>query len=103
LQKPFYETGVIDTMAEQLGVTHILNQRAALCSYGEQQRLAIIRALVQPFSWLIMDEPFSHLDHANIGKAVALIDTDCAKRNAGFILTDLDDDNHFAYHRQLAL
>ncbi len=103
LQRPFYETGVIDAMAEQLGVTHILNQRAALCSYGEQQRLAIIRALVQPFSWLIMDEPFSHLDQANIGKAVALIDTECAKRNAGFILTDLDDDNHFTYNRQLAL
>lgn len=103
LQKPFYETGVVDTMAEQLGVTHILNQRAGLCSYGEQQRLAIIRALVQPFSWLIMDEPFSHLDQANISRAVVLISEECAKRNAGFILTDLDDDNHFTYHRQLTL
>jgi len=103
LQAPFCESSTIDTMAEQLGVTHILNQRAGLCSYGEQQRLAIIRALVQPFSWLIMDEPFSHLDQANIGRAVALIDAECAKRNAGFILTDLDEDNHFAYTRQLAL
>ena len=103
LQKPFYESGVIDTMAGQLGVTHILNQRAGLCSYGEQQRIAIIRALVQPFSWLIMDEPFSHLDQANITKAAALINEECLKRNAGFILTDLDEDTHFEYSRQLGL
>ncbi len=103
LQKPFYESAVIDTMAEQLGVTHILNQRAGLCSYGEQQRIAIIRALVQPFNWLIMDEPFSHLDQANISKAAALINDECHKRNAGFILTDLDEDTHFEYSRKLGL
>jgi len=34
---------------------------------------------------------------------VVLISEECAKRNAGFILTDLDDDNHFTYHRQLTL
>lgn len=103
LQKPYCETAAIDEMAAALGVTHILNQRAGLCSYGEQQRIAIIRALVQPFSWLIMDEPFSHLDQANIAKAAALIQQECNKRGAGFILTDLDDDNHFAYTRQLPL
>jgi ABC-type lipoprotein export system ATPase subunit len=103
LQKPYCETAVIDEMAAALGVTYILNQRAGLCSYGEQQRIAIIRALVQPFSWLIMDEPFSHLDHANIAKASALIQQECNKRGAGFILTDLDDDSHFAYTKQLLL
>ena len=97
---PFYESRVIDEMAVQLGITHILNQRAGLCSYGEQQRIAIIRALVQPFEWLIMDEPFSHLDRENITKAAALIEAECKKRNAGFIITDLDEDDHFNYtHR----
>jgi len=103
LQKPFYENKVIDEMAETLGITGILNQRAGLCSYGEQQRIAIIRALMQPFNWLLMDEPFSHLDQNNIVKAAKLIEEECKKRNAGFVLTDLDDDVHFGYSRVLNL
>ena len=80
LQKPIYEDTMIDTMAETLGISHILNQRAGLCSYGEQQRIAIIRALMQPFNWLLMDEPFSHLDQDNIFKATKLIEEECRKR-----------------------
>jgi putative ABC transport system ATP-binding protein len=90
-------------MAEQLGITKILHQRAGICSYGEQQRIAIIRALMQPFEWLLMDEPFSHLDQENTRKAAALITEECNKRNAGFILTDLDDDHYFTYHQNLVL
>jgi len=103
LQVPLYETSMIDEMAEKLGVTSILNQRAGLCSYGEQQRLAIIRSLIQPFDWLLLDEPFSHLDQENISKAAALIAEECRKRNAGFILTDLDEDEHFNYTKKLLL
>ncbi len=101
--KPFYEAGMIDTMAAALGVQHILEQKAATCSYGEQQRISIIRSLMQPFEWLIMDEPFSHLDKANTAKAAALIAGECTKRKAGFILTDLDEDENFAYSKELVL
>lgn len=97
LQKPYYETAIIDEMANRLGITNILHQQAGICSYGEQQRIAIIRSLVQPFEWLLMDEPFSHLDNANRDKAVSLIQEECSKRKAGFILTDLDEDNLFDY------
>jgi ABC-type lipoprotein export system ATPase subunit len=100
---PFCTADTIDDMAEALGVRHILNQKASTCSYGEQQRIAIIRALMQPFEWLIMDEPFSHLDQANTAKAAALIAQECLKRNAGFLLTDLDEDEHFNYTRKLLL
>lgn len=97
LQKPFYESHVIEEMADRLGITHILGQSAGICSYGEQQRIAIIRALVQPFSILVMDEPFSHLDKRNSEKAAVLIEEECAKRGAGLILTDLDEDEYFNY------
>lgn len=103
MQEPFHESGRIDEMAEQLGIQHILNQKAGLCSYGEQQRIAIIRSLMQPFEWLIMDEPFSHLDTPNTQKAAALIEEECRRRSAGFILTDLDDDSRFLYSRKLNL
>ena len=103
LQQPFYESNRIDEMAAELGVASILNQKASVCSYGEQQRIAIIRSLMQPFDWLIMDEPFSHLDKDNIDKAAKLIEAECKKRNAGFILTDLEDDDHFNYTKFLNL
>jgi putative ABC transport system ATP-binding protein len=103
LQSPYYEDSIIDTMADRLGVAHILHQRAGLCSYGEQQRIAIIRALVQPFECLLMDEPFSHLDRGNTTIAASLIEEECKKRNASFVLTDLDDDDLFPYHRKLEL
>ena len=103
LQTPYYNTEMIDEMAEELGITHILHQRAGLCSYGEQQRVAIIRSLMQPFEWLIMDKPFSHLDRANTAKAVALIARECSKRKAGMVITDLDEDQHFAYTDELTL
>ncbi|MBS1746467.1 MAG: ATP-binding cassette domain-containing protein [Bacteroidetes bacterium] len=103
LQEPIYDSAVIDEMANILGIAAILNQKASLCSYGEQQRIAIIRALMQPFQWLVMDEPFSHLDKMNIERAASLIERECRKRNAGFILTDLEDDSYFTYTKCLNL
>jgi ABC-type lipoprotein export system ATPase subunit len=103
LQTPYYPTAVVDEMATRLGIAHIIDQRAGLCSYGEQQRVAVIRALVQPFDWLMMDEPFSHLDIANTKKAAALITEECRKRNAGFVLTDLDEDTLFPYSKSFSL
>ncbi|MEX6686027.1 ATP-binding cassette domain-containing protein [Danxiaibacter flavus] len=103
LQAPYYESAMIEQMADTLQITHILNQRTGLCSYGEQQRIAIVRALMQPFEWLFMDEPFSHLDMDNSERAARLIAQECRKRNAGFILTDLDEDTHFSYTRNLTL
>lgn len=103
LQTPYYQKEKINEMAEKLGITHILQQKAGLCSYGEQQRIAIIRALIQPFDILLMDEPFSHLDLHNTAIASTLIAEECEKRKAGFVLTDLDDDNHFYYTKVLNL
>ena len=103
LQPPVKESAEIDEMAGELGITHILDQKAGICSYGEQQRVAIIRALMQPFDWLIMDEPFSHLDMENTHKAAKLIAKECGLRKAGLLITDLDNDEHFTYSRQLVL
>lgn len=96
--EPYYPAEKIKEMADRLGVSHVLNQSGATLSYGERQRIAIIRALMQPFQWLMMDEPFSHLDEANAGKAAKLIAEECTARKAGFVLTDLDHDQHFDYH-----
>lgn len=97
LQNPYCTREKVEEMAARLQVTHVLQQSGRTLSYGERQRIAIIRALVQPFQWLLMDEPFSHLDEDNAQRAAALIEEECRARKAGFILTDLDNDSRFNY------
>jgi ABC-type lipoprotein export system ATPase subunit len=93
----------INSMAERLGVVNLLTKKSNTLSYGERQRIAIIRALIQPFDWLLLDEPFSHLDKDNSIKAFELIDEEVNTRNAGMILTSLGQDNYFTYHKELNL
>lgn len=93
----------IEAWMQQLGIHHKKAALAGTMSYGEQQRIAIIRALVQPFKWLLMDEPFSHLDKANRDKAIALITEVTAMRNAGMFIADLDANNYFSYTHTLML
>ena len=88
---------------EQLGITDLADRLATTLSYGEQQRVAIIRALLQPFQWLLMDEPFSHLDKANTALATHLIAERVAHNHASFLLADLDENAHFPYTQKLAL
>ncbi|MEP7164815.1 MAG: ATP-binding cassette domain-containing protein [Ferruginibacter sp.] len=86
---PFHPEERIKEMAARLGIENKLHKLLKTCSYGEQQRVAIIRALQQPFDFLLMDEPFSNLDEANRKKAMELIEEEVAKRNASIILADL--------------
>lgn len=86
---PFHKPEEIEEMAKRLGIENKLNQQVKKCSYGEQQRIAIIRALMQPFDFLLLDEPYSHLDEENRKKAMQLIYEECEKRNAAMIFADL--------------
>lgn len=93
----------VETMLAALGIADKKDSLAKTLSYGEQQRVAIIRALLQPFDWLLMDEPFSHLDHVNIEKAASLISEVVAINKAGILLADLERNNYFMYHKTLFL
>lgn len=86
---PYHDGEVIEKMARRLGIEEKLQQKVKTCSYGEQQRIAIIRALMQPFDFILLDEPYSHLDEANRKKATDLIYEECEKRNAAMIFADL--------------
>jgi putative ABC transport system ATP-binding protein len=86
---PYHPAGKINEFCERLGVAHKLQMLCSTCSYGEQQRIAIVRSLMQPFDFILLDEPFSNLDDNNRKKAMELILEEAKKRNAGLILADL--------------
>jgi len=82
----------IHQMAARLNVVDILDQTPTTLSYGQQQRIALIRALCQPFDYLLLDEPFSHLDKANIRQAGSLIDQELKATGSGLIIVSLGSD-----------
>lgn len=94
---PFYPPEKIKEMTERLGIGKKLDSKAKTCSYGEQQRVAIVRALMQPFDFLMLDEPFSHLDNNNRQTAMQLMLEEANIRGASIILADLQRVDFFPY------
>jgi putative ABC transport system ATP-binding protein len=93
----------IEEMLALLGIADKKAQTARTLSLGQQQRVAIIRSLLQPFKLLLMDEPFSHLDEANSAIALTLIASETDKNDAGFILSSLGSKHGFNYDSELKL
>ena len=99
--KPGLSTEQIDSYASHLDVMECLNKKCLKLSYGQQQRIAIIRALIQPFQFLLVDEPFSHLDPDNITRSLELIKDVAGRNESGILLTTLNDDYGFTANHNL--
>ena len=102
LTDTYSERELIEFM-QKLEIESKWEQKCGLLSMGQQQRVAIIRALCQPFRWLILDEPFSHLDVENTKRCLELIEKRTCELNAGFVLTTLGDNYGFSYDSELSL
>jgi len=72
-----------------LGLAEKADVRAGLLSVGQQQRVAILRALCQPFDFLLVDEPVSHLDPRNNDAVAGLITSESRARGAAVIATSV--------------
>lgn len=93
----------IEQWFEALGIAEKTDAPVRLMSFGQQQRVAMIRALVQPFDFLLADEPISHLDDEN-SKAMADIMTEEAKRQgAGIIITSIGKHMDLPYDKMFSL
>ena len=78
-------------LIDEVGLTAHLSKKCKVLSLGQQQRVAILRALCQPFKILLMDEPFSHLDKVNEGIIVEILKRELEKNQAGLIMTTLGE------------
>lgn len=85
----FKEKSKIIELADQLGIRPFLNKKCLFLSFGQKQRVAILRALCQPYEYLLADECFSHIDRENSKVALDIIRNECRKQEAGLILTSL--------------
>jgi ABC-type nitrate/sulfonate/bicarbonate transport system ATPase subunit len=90
----------LDRMIEQSGLNDRKNEKTGRLSFGQQQRIAIIRALCQPFDFILLDEPFSHLDEQNIEIMTGLITDELQRRNAGMLLCSLGHGYLFDYNEK---
>ena len=90
ISQPIATINAIEQWANQLQIKHKLMQPCGELSFGQQQRIAILRALAKPFQWLMLDEPFSHLDPNNTQLAWQLILEIAQQRKAGVIITSLN-------------
>jgi putative ABC transport system ATP-binding protein len=102
------QTGMVEPFeikawAEKFGIKPFLDKKCKRLSQGEKQRIAILRALSQPFEWLILDEPFSHLDSTNVTNISALIKERLENYNAGLIMLQLAPDTWFNYDKSIKL
>ena len=74
---------------EELGVADKVNVRIGQMSFGQQQRVALIRSLVQPFDFLLADEPISHLDDDNSNVMGQVLLREATHQGAGVIVTSI--------------
>ena len=93
----------IGEMAGKLGIADFLQRKTGILSFGQQQRVAIIRALCQPFEYLLADECFSHMDRQNSRTAYQLILDECKVQNAGLILSSLNSGEEMTGSKKLIL
>jgi putative ABC transport system ATP-binding protein len=89
-----FGTGVDKQFAESLlkrvGLGDRLHHRPRQLSTGQQQRVAVARALANRPKLVLADEPTGNLDHKNARESLALIREACRENGAALLLVSHD-------------
>lgn len=88
---------------DMLGIGDKLNAKIGRMSFGQQQRVAMIRALVQPFDFILVDEPISHLDDTNSDIMAKIMMTEAKAQGAGVIVTSIGKRMNLNYEKTFKL
>ena len=99
----FKEQKAIEEWFEALGIADKMQSPVRLMSFGQQQRVAMIRALVQPFDFLLADEPISHLDETNSRAMADIMMAEARRQGAGIIVTSIGKHMDLPYDKTLSL
>jgi len=77
------------TLFEAAGIADKVNEKTGILSFGQQQRVAFIRCLCQPFDFILLDEPVSHLDENNARILARLLEEEAGRQGAGILVTSI--------------
>jgi len=79
-----------ETLLERVGLGDRLKHYPRQLSIGQQQRVAVARALANRPKLVLADEPTGNLDHKNARKSVTLIREACRENGAALLLVSHD-------------
>lgn len=99
----FQEEKQLHAWFEQLGIADKEQALIGRMSFGQQQRVALIRALCQPFHFIFVDEPVSHLDERNAQVLGEILSQEVARQGAGLVVTSIGKHMHLDYQKVLKL
>jgi ABC-type lipoprotein export system ATPase subunit len=80
------------SLLARVGMGHRLHYRPRQLSVGQQQRVAVARALANRPTLVLADEPTGNLDRAHAREALTLIREICAEHQASLLLVSHDPD-----------
>lgn len=93
----------IDEWFDMLGIGDKRDAKVGRMSFGQQQRVAMIRALVQPFDFILADEPISHLDDSNSAIMGKILMDEARMQGAGVIITSIGKHMNLDYDKIIKL
>ncbi len=80
------------SLLEKVGLTKRLHYLPRQMSVGQQQRVAVARALANHPQLVLADEPTGHLDHIRAMDSLSLIRQICRENGAALLLVSHDRD-----------
>ena len=78
------------SLAQNLGISELLDKKPSLLSGGEQQRVSIARALMNNPDLILADEPTSNLDDENCNKVIELLENQSKNIGAALVIVTHD-------------
>ena len=87
---PGADRAFAQTLLERVGLGQRLKHYPRQLSTGQQQRVAVARALANRPKLVLADEPTGNLDHKNAGEALRLIREACRENGAALLLVSHD-------------
>jgi ABC-type lipoprotein export system ATPase subunit len=79
-------------LLERVGLGHRMTHRPKMLSVGEQQRVAVARALANKPKLLLADEPTANVDSAHQQQILDLIREACAEENVAVVMVTHSSD-----------
>ena len=79
----------IKDLLDRLGILAKHDVPVGKLSIGQMQRVALVRAVCQPFDFIFLDEPVSHLDARNNKIVADIITEEADRQGAGIISTSV--------------